>query len=305
VERAEPVPELEQVLVVDGEERPLSVANTTARRRAIRWRRAPRGSFPPSSRPWKRLAADEEMRNPSRLDRVDVGARHVVAEADEARNSTATWRGLKRHARLGPVGLFSRTPSQPLFSAATRYRRRRVGQRSVDRLRRRLERRAARAVRLGTGSATIAGCESSAAATATAARSRPARRASPVISGERRVHEALNRRHAAIARRQLQHAPPRARARRAPPVRADVGAAEPIDRLLRIADDEELAADVVWPSEQQDLGLDRIGVLELVDEDARELLLQVRAHASLRLDQIARARQQVGEVERAGRLLER
>ena len=55
---------------------------------------------------------------------------------------------------------------------------------------------------------------------------------------------------------------------------------------------------------EEDLGLQRIGVLELVDEDARELLLQVRAHLRVRPDQIARARQQVGEVEGAGRLLQ-
>ena len=56
-------------------------------------------------------------------------------------------------------------------------------------------------------------------------------------------------------------------------------------------------------SEQQDLGLNRIGVLELVDEDARELLLQVRADAGVGLDQVAGARQQIGEIERAaGRL---
>ena len=58
----------------------------------------------------------------------------------------------------------------------------------------------------------------------------------------------------------------------------DVRAPEAINRLLRIADDEELAGDgsdvlparlvrIVSRQQQQQLGLQRIGVLELVDED--------------------------------------
>ena len=122
---------------------------------------------------------------------------------------------------------------------------------------------------------------------------------------EGRVHELLDSRHAAITGRQLQDAPatlgdPIAN----PPVRADVGAAEPIDGLLRIADDEEPAGHVVG-QEQEDLRLNRIGVLKLVDEDPRELLLQVMADAVVGPDEIPRARQQVGEIERAGRFLER
>ena len=50
------------------------------------------------------------------------------------------------------------------------------------------------------------------------------------------------------------------------PVGLDVGATKPVDRLLRVADDEQLARHVAG-EEQQDLGLDRIGILKLVDED--------------------------------------
>ena len=61
-------------------------------------------------------------------------------------------------------------------------------------------------------------------------------------------------------------------------VERDVGAAEAVDRLLRIADQEELAGrrphappvalgGIVGGEEEQQLGLQRIGVLELVDEE--------------------------------------
>ena len=78
---------------------------------------------------------------------------------------------------------------------------------------------------------------------------------------------------------------------------ADVGAAEPVDRLLGVADDEEAAGDgddarASRPAsgsadgeQQQDLRLQRIGVLELVDEDVREARLEPAADAG-----VARAR---------------
>src|SRR5439155_12494109 len=97
------------------------------------------------------------------------------------------------------------------------------------------------------------------------------------------VDEPLNRRHAAIAGHQLEHAATALLELLADaPVGADVSTAEAINRLLGIADDEQLAADrpclpalghagIVGREEQQDFRLNRIGVLELVDEDAREL----------------------------------
>ena len=96
----------------------------------------------------------------------------------------------------------------------------------------------------------------------------------------------------------------------------DVGAPEAVDRLLRIADDEQLAGNgrdpppvafrrIVGGQQQQDLRLQRIGVLELVDEDVREARLERPADARMRREQIARAQQQIDEIERAGALLQR
>ena len=67
-------------------------------------------------------------------------------------------------------------------------------------------------------------------------------------------------------------------------IRRDVGASEPIDRLLWITDDGERPGCELHrvprrrlggplAQEQHDLGLKRIGVLELVDEDVIEHLL--------------------------------
>jgi len=88
-------------------------------------------------------------------------------------------------------------------------------------------------------------------------------------------------------------------------------APEPIDRLLGIADDEQLARlranrapvafrGVVGGKQQEDLRLQRIGVLELVDEQVSEATLEVGAHGRDVAQEIARAHQQVDEVERAG-----
>src|SRR5262249_35584864 len=77
-----------------------------------------------------------------------------------------------------------------------------------------------------------------------------------------------------------------------------------VNRLLRVANDEELPGDVGGEREE-DVRLDRIGVLKLVDQNVRELALQVRAHVAIHLDERARLCEQVGEVERAGRLLQR
>jgi hypothetical protein len=64
-------------------------------------------------------------------------------------------------------------------------------------------------------------------------------------------------------------------------VGTDIGAAEAIDRLLRIADDEELAGDrpcllpairggIIGSKQEQDLNLQRIGVLGLVEKEMGE-----------------------------------
>ena len=53
--------------------------------------------------------------------------------------------------------------------------------------------------------------------------------------------------------------------------------------------------------QQQDLGLERVGVLELVDEDVREAALKLGAHLGAVADEVARAQQEVEEVERSPR----
>ena len=123
--------------------------------------------------------------------------------------------------------------------------------------------------------------------------------------------------HAAEARGQVHAAarPPLSSRARHVAVDRDVGAAEAVDRLLRIADDEEAAGDgrdrapvgcggIVGGEQQQDLGLQRVGVLELVDEDVREALLEAAPHGSSLRDEVARLEQQVEEVERAGARLQ-
>ncbi|MYD86991.1 MAG: hypothetical protein F4Y14_12910 [Acidobacteria bacterium] len=92
------------------------------------------------------------------------------------------------------------------------------------------------------------------------------------------------------------------------PVDADVGAPEAVDRLLGVSHQEELArpgrhlapvalVGIARRQQQQDLGLQRIGVLELVHEDARIALLRVAADAVVVADQVPRLQQQIDEVE--------
>jgi hypothetical protein len=107
----------------------------------------------------------------------------------------------------------------------------------------------------------------------------------PVVDHDRRergIHETLDRRDRPEARGEVD-------TRRAARyeqlldrlIGADVRAAEPVDRLLRIADDEELArrrrrvlpaanGRVRRRQQQDDLRLQRVGVLELVHEDVSE-----------------------------------
>ena len=137
----------------------------------------------------------------------------------------------------------------------------------------------------------------------------PVRAGIPHQRREGMVDEALDRRDGAEARgeRDVRHAVPR-ELRRHLPVDADVGPAKAVDRLLRVADDEELAGGGNHPApvalgrvpsrqQQQDLGLERIGVLELVDEDARVALLRGGAHCIVAADQVSRPEQEVDEVK--------
>ena len=88
-----------------------------------------------------------------------------------------------------------------------------------------------------------------------------------------------------------------------------VSAAEPVDRLFRIANEEQLArhgvdvlparlAGILRRQEQEDLRLQRIGVLELVHEEAAEAGLKVIADGRVVANQVARVQQQIEKVER-------
>ena len=93
-------------------------------------------------------------------------------------------------------------------------------------------------------------------------------------------------------------------------VHADVRAAEAVDGLFGVADDEELAGledrrapvggrGFPFAEEEDDLGLQGVGVLELVDEQVAEARLQRRPRVEVAHQQVAQAPQQVGEVEAA------
>ncbi|MFN7977839.1 MAG: hypothetical protein U0P30_06855 [Vicinamibacterales bacterium] len=94
---------------------------------------------------------------------------------------------------------------------------------------------------------------------------------------------------------------------------ADVGATEAIDRLLGVADDEERARPcseiqvrhvgpgvAIGRQAHQQLGLQWIGILELVDQQVAEALLEIAAHVGVVAHEIACPDQQVEEVEGAG-----
>ena len=87
-------------------------------------------------------------------------------------------------------------------------------------------------------------------------------------------------------------------------VERDVGPPKTVDRLLRVADDEERARigrqlpDVARVrsrrgQEKQELGLERIGVLELVDEEVRETLPEIPSNHRPVAEEIAREEQKV------------
>ena len=93
-------------------------------------------------------------------------------------------------------------------------------------------------------------------------------------------------------------------------VDADVGAAEAVDGLFGVADDEEFAGGgacgapvvgIFGGGEQQDeFGLERVGVLEFVDQQGFEAPAEVLAGAGMVANQVAGVEQEVVEGEFAG-----
>jgi hypothetical protein len=91
-------------------------------------------------------------------------------------------------------------------------------------------------------------------------------------------------------------------------IESHVGAPEPVDRLLRIADQEKFAGNragslpvclvgVVGGEQEENLGLERIGVLELVDEKVSEALLQLIADSDIIANEITCLDEKVEEIE--------
>ena len=91
-------------------------------------------------------------------------------------------------------------------------------------------------------------------------------------------------------------------------IERDVGAPEAVDRLLRIADKKELAGNgadsapvcvavIVGGKQKKDLGLEGIGVLELVDEEVGEALLQLTTHAGIIANEVAGLDKEVQKIE--------
>ena len=94
-------------------------------------------------------------------------------------------------------------------------------------------------------------------------------------------------------------------------INADVGPPEAVNGLLRVSHQKELSRNrasftpvrcscIAGGQQQQDLGLQRIRILELVDEDSFETLLEAGAHLRVIVDEIACFEQEVEKVEGAG-----
>ena len=89
----------------------------------------------------------------------------------------------------------------------------------------------------------------------------------------------------------------------------DVGAAKGVDRLLRVADDEYFSGNDsnlapvhrcltgLFGQVEENLILDRIGVLKFVDENRAVAPFEIRAYAHLVAHEIARAHEQAVERE--------
>ena len=111
------------------------------------------------------------------------------------------------------------------------------------------------------------------------------------LAGEELVHDREHLRPRAVVLGQRQNL-----RRRRPALAEDlhVRVAEPVDRLELVADEEDVG---VRAHQVDQLALQAVRVLELVDHDRREAELLPRAHVVVRLEEIARAKLQVLEVE--------
>ena len=100
----------------------------------------------------------------------------------------------------------------------------------------------------------------------------------------------------AEARRQRDRRRSKTGARRL--VKAEVRTAESIDRLLRVPDDEQPPR-LRWREQLDDLELQRVGVLELVDEEVPITPPELRSDGLVASHEVAGPNEQVMEAELA------
>ena len=145
MKRAESMTKFEQVLVVDREERSLQRGED----RQLVVRPLDRGQRGAHGLDFfaavEGLAAHEEMRNAARLDRIDIAARDVFAEADEPAEQNRDVPRLDRHAALGAIGhALGDLPAVLLVDHPGDERADCIGQRFLNRFARRLQRAVSR-----------------------------------------------------------------------------------------------------------------------------------------------------------------
>jgi hypothetical protein len=91
-------------------------------------------------------------------------------------------------------------------------------------------------------------------------------------------------------------------------IERDIGSAKPVNRLLRISDHKQLSRSrarippvgdgrIIRAEQQQDLDLQRVGILELVNEKMRVAPLQLVPDRGVIADEIASLDQKIEEIE--------
>ena len=98
-------------------------------------------------------------------------------------------------------------------------------------------------------------------------------------------------------------------------VGSDIGATEPVNSLFRIAHDEQLPR--IWLNrspvrrfgsicrqQHENLCLQRVGILELIDEQVSEAFLEVFPHAPRLYEEVPSTYEEVEEIESSRALLE-
>jgi hypothetical protein len=256
-----------------------------------------------------RAPAHEDVGHAAHLQRSHVGPRHVVTEALEATEEETHVPGLEGHGLARLLALGDRPAAlthEPVHEGTDG-----IGERLVDAVVH--DARTVAVVDPGTGHRECDQAGSPGGLRASRLERHVGGLAAALASLhprlEGRVDRLLERRDAAEALRQVQHVGAGSNELLLGAfVDGDVGTSEAVDRLLGVAHDEELPGDgddlapladlrIRRGQEQQDLGLQRVGVLELVDEEVAEALLEPRPHLRVVAHQIARPQQQVEEVE--------